>query len=196
MHAYLKRLVDERITLTELTTRTADKAATEDRELTDSEKTQMRDAEVRCAEIDPQIKNYNEQLASARAFADLTSKLETGREPEQRSGRRRQVETTSFGEIVRRPPTQFRSYTGRGQSGVVELTDFMPHQQRAAIHTTDLAIPPYVLPPRVQQRDHAAAAQRGRRRRRVVRCRRVGRPSPATRRPRSSARGCPSRKLR
>ena len=149
MHAYLKRLVDERITLTELTTRTADKAATEDRELTDSEKTQMRDAEVRCAEIDPQIKNYNEQLASARAFADLTSKLETSREPEQRSGRRAQaVETTSFGDAFVESE-QFRSYTGRGQSGVIELTYFMPHQQRAAIKTTDLAIPPYVLAPRV-----------------------------------------------
>src|SRR4029077_8338928 len=142
MHAYLKRLVDERNTLTELVTRTADKAATEDRELTDSEKSQIKDAEVRCGEIDPQIKNYNEQLASQRAFADLTSKLETSREPEQRSGRRQQLETTSFGEMFV-SSDEFRSYTGRGQSGVIELTDFMPHQQRAAIHTTDLAIPPY-----------------------------------------------------
>ena len=150
MHAYLKRLVDERITLTELVTRKADDAAAEDRELTESEKSQIKDAETRCAAIDPQIRDYNEQLASARAFADLTSKLETGRDPEQRGARPgRQVETTSWGQTFTESD-QFRSYTGRGQSGVVELTDFMPHQQRAPIHTTDLVIPPYILPPRVQ----------------------------------------------
>jgi len=150
LHAYLKRLVDERITLTELATRTTDKAATEDRDLTDSESSQIRDAETRCAEIDPQIQSYNDQLASARAFADLTSKLEytrdAGGESRRPAGR---VEQTSFGQAVVESE-QFRSYTGRGQSGVIELTDFMPHQQRAAIMTTDLAIPSYVLPPRVQ----------------------------------------------
>jgi HK97 family phage major capsid protein len=151
LHAYLKRLVDERITLTELATRTADKAATEDRDLTDSERSQIRDAESRCAEIDPQIQSYNDQLASARAFADLTSKLESTRDAggESRRPAGRQIEQTSFGQAVVESE-QFRSYTGRGQSSVIELTDFMPHQQRAAIMTTDLAIPNYVLPPRVQ----------------------------------------------
>src|SRR4029077_8067943 len=149
MHAYLKRLVDERITLTELVTRKADDAAAEDRELTESEKSQIKDAETRCAAIDPQIRDYNEQLASARAFPDLTSKLEPGRDPEQRRpGRSQALEQTSFGEQFT-DSDQFRSYTGRGQSGAVEITDFLPFQQRAAIHTTDLAIPSYVLPPRV-----------------------------------------------
>ncbi len=149
MHAYLKRLVDERITLTELVTRKADEAAAEDRELTDSERTQIRDAEARCAVLDPQIRDYNEQLTSARAFADLTSKLESGREVEARRPGRQAVERTGFGDQFV-GSEQFRSYTGRGQSGTVELTDFLPFQQRAAITTADLAIPSYVLPPRVQ----------------------------------------------
>ena len=150
MHAYLKRLVDERLSLTEFETRMTDTAAAEDRELTEAEKTSLEGWKLRCREIDPQIADYNEQLKSARAFATLTADLERGREPEQRGARPgRQVETTSWGQTFVESE-QFRGYTGRGQSGVVELTDFMPHQQRAPIHTTDLAIAPYVLPPRVQ----------------------------------------------
>jgi len=149
MHAYLKRLVDERLTLTELATRHADKAAAEDRELTDAEKTAIKDAETRCAEIDPQIKDYNDQLASARAFADLTGKLETSREKKSEGRKAAELESTSWGQHFVESE-QFRSYTGRGQSSVVELTDFLPHQTRAAIMTSDLAIPNYVLPPRIQ----------------------------------------------
>ena len=151
MLTYLQRLVDERLTLTEMSTRTAENAANEDRELTDTEKASLANWESRCAEIDPEIRNYNSQLESARAFADLTSQLGKNREPATglESRQRSAIETTSWGQTFT-DSDQFRSYSGRGQSGVVELTDFLPHQQRAAIMTTDLAIPSYVLPPRTQ----------------------------------------------
>jgi hypothetical protein len=150
---YLQRLVDERMTLTEMATRAADKAATEDRDLGDTEKQSLAEWETRCKEIDSQLTQYNAQAESARAFADLTSRLETSRERPASNGlegrRPAAIETTTWGQQFT-DSDQFRSYPGRGQSGAVELTDYLPHQQRAAIMTTDLAIPNYVLPPRVQ----------------------------------------------
>jgi HK97 family phage major capsid protein len=146
MHAYLKRLVDERITLTELSTRMADTAATEDRELTDTEKTSVAGWETRCAEIDPQIRDYNAQLESARAFAELTSKLETTRE--QSSGIETRtpagMELTSWGQSFVESDA-FRSYTGHSQSGRVGIEGYL--ETRAPITTANLHIPHFVLPP-------------------------------------------------
>jgi len=145
MHAYLKRLVDERITLTELSTRMGDTAAAEERELTDTEKRSVAEWESRCHEIDPQIRDYNAQLESARAFADLTSKLETTRE----SGL--DVRKPAGGLELATPgqrfieSDQFRSYTGHGQSGRYEVESFL--ETRAAITTANLYIPHFVLPP-------------------------------------------------
>jgi HK97 family phage major capsid protein len=148
VHAYLKRLVDERITLTELSTRMGNTAAAEDRELTDTERASVANWEARCAEIDPQIRDYNTQLESARAFADLTSKLETSRDQPASSGlesrRPAGMEQTSWGQRFVESE-QFRSYTGRGQSGVFELEGFL--ETRAAITTTNLAIPHFIFTP-------------------------------------------------
>jgi HK97 family phage major capsid protein len=141
---YLRRLVDERTSLTETMTRMADTAATEDRELTDTERSQIATIEARCGEIDPQLVQYNAQLESTRAFADLTSRLETSREERAPDPRRPAIETTSFGQRFVESD-QFRAYSGRGQSGAVELEGFL--ELRAPITSANLYIPHFVLPP-------------------------------------------------
>jgi HK97 family phage major capsid protein len=150
MITYLKRLHDERLRLTERMKEIGERAAEEDRDTTEAEKAELGRIETRVAELDPEMQRWSEDAESTRAFAALTSRLdqhrENGTEPRRPSTA---LEQTSFGQTVVESE-QFRSYTGRGQSAVVELTDFMPHQQRAAIMTTDLMIPSYVLPPRVQ----------------------------------------------
>lgn len=150
MITYLKRLHDERVRLTERMSEIGEHAAADDRDTTEAEKAELGRIETRIASLDPELERWNQDAESTRAFASLTSRLEQHRETgvEQRQPSR-QIEQTSFGQSVV-DSEQFRSYTGRGQSGVVELTNFMPHQQRAAIMTTDLAIPSYALPPRVQ----------------------------------------------
>jgi len=145
---YLQRLVDERTSLTATRAAILDKAAEADRDVTDTEKSTIDGIEARCAEIDPQLSQYNAQQESARAFATLTSKLETNRDAQTEARRPgTQVETTGLQFV---DTDQFRNYTGRGQSGAVEFTDFLPLNTRAPITTADLAIPSFVLPPRVQ----------------------------------------------
>ena len=151
MLTYLRRLVDERTSLTELSNQLTERAASEDRDLTDTESATLAGYEQRCAVIDPQLATYNEQAESQRAFAALSSRLEANRpEPEERApSRGRAVERTTPGQLFV-DSAEFRGYSGRGQSGAVELTDFVPIGERAPIMSTDLSIPSYVLPPRVQ----------------------------------------------
>lgn len=152
MISYLKRLHDERVRLTERMSQIGETAAHDDRDTTEAEKTELGRIETRIAEIDPELERWNSDAESTRAFASLTQRLDQHREPgleARRPSSGPQVERTSFGQSFVESE-QFRSYTGRGQSGVVELTDFMPHQQRVPLMTGDLSIPSYVLPPRIQ----------------------------------------------
>ncbi|HKV67686.1 MAG TPA: phage major capsid protein [Gaiellales bacterium] len=149
MLTYLRRLVDERTSLTELSNQLTERAANEDRDLTDTERATLDGYEARCAIIDPQLVTYNEQAESQRAFALLSSKLDANREPETRAPARRDDRPASAGQLFVES-AEFRGYNGRGRSGVVELTDYVPIGERAPITTADLAIPNYVLPPRQQ----------------------------------------------
>jgi HK97 family phage major capsid protein len=149
MLTYLKRLVDERTNLTEIQTRMADSAATEDRDLTDTERAEISNMQARCAELDKQIGEHNGQLESQRSYADLMAaiaKQGEQRTPEQ-SGRR-PVETTSLGRSWVESE-QFRSYSGHGSSARYQIEGYL--ETRAAITTANLSIPAHVLPPIEQQ---------------------------------------------
>lgn len=149
MLTYLRRLVDERTSLTEIATRMADTAANEDRDLNEAERAELTRMETRCAELDAQIVAHNGQVESARAYATLVERIEAnttgGHVPEQRNGfDRGPTETTS--------PTQafvesaeFRTYGGHGTSGRVGLENYL--EFRAAITTANLSIPHYVHTP-------------------------------------------------
>jgi HK97 family phage major capsid protein len=141
--------VDERTSLTEIATRMADTAATENRDLTEPERAEMTRMETRCAELDGQIANHNGQLESARAYASLVERIESNtapRVPEQRSlGSARPVlETTSPGQAFV-DSDEFRSYRGSGSSGRFQIADYI--ETRAPITTANLAIPHTIVAP-------------------------------------------------
>jgi HK97 family phage major capsid protein len=151
MSVYLNQLLDERTSLTGIITNLAERAAAEERDLSEEERSESGRLQERCAKIDEMLTEHHRQIESARAFADLQSKLEATRPPKQeRRTPSRDVETTSAGQAFIESE-QFRSYPGRGQGRAFDITGFTGLlEQRAAITTGTLAIPNYVLPPKVQ----------------------------------------------
>ncbi|HKE67390.1 MAG TPA: phage major capsid protein [Micromonosporaceae bacterium] len=148
MLTYLQRLVDERTSLSETMTHTADTAATENRDLTEAEQTAMAGLQARCAEIDGQLETFNGQAESMRAFAALTSRLEQRRAEQPSPSSPASIESTSFGQAFVESDA-FRAYDGHGQSQRFELDGYL--ETRAPITTTSLMIPHVLLPPIEQQ---------------------------------------------
>jgi HK97 family phage major capsid protein len=149
MLTYMKERVAERVDLTNAMTHMTEQAVAAGRDLTEVETATIADMESRCRNIDAQLQTHNEQLASARAFADLQTKLESHREQdEQRVAAA--VETTDFrswGQQVVESE-EFRTYGGRGQSTPVDVGSFL--EERVPITTTTLNIPPFQWTPREQ----------------------------------------------
>ena len=148
MHEYLRRLTAERTTLTENATTFANRAVAEERDLTETEQASIAEWQTRCGQIDAQLITYNDGLESTRAYAALLDRIQAQDErtpsPTVRSSAPAAIETTSWGrQFV--DSDQYRTYTGHGQSGVVELIDYL--ETRAPITTAQLAIPHFVLPP-------------------------------------------------
>lgn len=145
MFTYLQRLVNERTSLTEAMTGLSDRAATEERDLSDSERTSITGMQTRCVEIDAQISEGQSQLESQHAYAGLLQRIEGNRETaaEQRSGSLAVMERTapqrlvSPGEAFVTAPA-FTEYRGVGQSGRVDIADYL--ETRATITTAQLAI--------------------------------------------------------
>jgi hypothetical protein len=131
MHTYLSRLQSERDSLTQTATALAERAATDDRDLTDAESEQLRTMQERCANIDGQLSTYSQQLESQRAYATLRTQLteqEEQRPLARPPSRAPQLEQRSWGEQFTES-AQFRSYHGRGSMEPVEID----MEQRAPI---------------------------------------------------------------
>lgn len=73
MNGYLDKMRRERETLTALTTGIAERAVAEDRDVTEAEEVQVRDAGVRVGILDRQIAEFAEQLTADRRYADIIS---------------------------------------------------------------------------------------------------------------------------
>ena len=146
MH-YLDRLLDERTSLTGVMTGLRDRAAAEERDLTDGERSEIARLQERCVVVDGLLTEHEQQASSARAFAELQSKIEISRERSEPAARRtdprQPLEQRSAGQIVTES-TQWSSYPGRGQMPAVEVPDFLPLERRALITTAGLAIQPFV----------------------------------------------------
>ncbi len=149
MTTYLNKLVEERTSLTSVMESLRDKAVAEDRDLSDSERTELGHMQERCTQLDGLLTDHNAQLESARAFAALSAKIERTREdpalaPEQRapSG----IENTSPGKAYVESPA-FLNYPGRGQGAAFEVENYLGLEQRAIISTASLAIQPFVWAP-------------------------------------------------
>jgi HK97 family phage major capsid protein len=149
MHRYLKKLVDERNSLTGLMQSVTDKAVAEDRELTDGESDRMRGWQERAAQLDAECAEQSEYLESQRSWARLQDRLtaENGADDAPGSGgtalATRGGNPSGWGETFV-SSAAFTRYDGHGTSGRVELPGLF---ERAAIDTSFLAVPPYVFSP-------------------------------------------------
>lgn len=159
MLTYLRRLVDERNSLTDLITQVGERAATDDRDLTESEREQLRNMQTRCAEIDTQVSEHNGQVESQRSWARLQDALNAARDNDGDGGngngnggngprgRANVPAVRSWGEIVVESDA-LAAYHGRGESEHVNLSSVF--ETRAAIDpitVADLHAPNYVYTP-------------------------------------------------
>src|SRR4051812_27635604 len=98
MIEYLRRLVDERTTLTEAMTGVADTAAREERDMTDTERTTVTNMQARCIAIDEQISSGQSQIEATRSFAALMARADGNAEPvtEHRGGATRTMERAAL----------------------------------------------------------------------------------------------------
>jgi HK97 family phage major capsid protein len=146
MLTYLRRLVDERTSLTETMCRSADQWAAEERDPTEAESSAMVGMQTRCAEIDRLLEQHNAQAESMRAFAELQQRLEVSRDHGHTATRAPlpAVERTTWGQAFIESD-QYRSYSGVGQSGRFPIEGYL--DLRAPITTAQLDIPPFQWTP-------------------------------------------------
>jgi HK97 family phage major capsid protein len=148
MH-YLDRLLDERVSATGVITNLTERAAADNRDLTDMERSEITRLQERCVQLDGLLTEHEAQASSARAFAELQSRIESNRERTS-DGVSRQTapgrqEQRSAGQLVVES-TAFQNYPGRGQMAPVEVNDYLGLERRTLITTTTLgaAIQPFV----------------------------------------------------
>ena len=149
MITYLRRLVDERNALTGLIQTTTEKAAEEERDLTEHERGTIAQHQQRCAELDSQISEHKAQAESTRAWATLQDQLASSLESDDRPAGRAFVQSRdaapeSWGDRFV-SSNEFRAYGGVGHSGRVDMGGLF--EQRAAIDTSFVHVPPYVFAP-------------------------------------------------
>ena len=144
--SYLDRLLDERTSLTGVMSGLRDRAAAAERDLEETERSEITRLQERCVQIDGLLADHASQAESARAFAALAARIDAGRDADvetRGAPRRESTAPVSAGELVT-SSAEFRGYTGRGSMPPVEVTDYLNLEQRAVITTASLAIPPFV----------------------------------------------------
>lgn len=131
MSKYLENLVEERETLAAAIEGFTEKAATEGRDLNESELAEVNKINARAAEIDNALDVFGQSQAANSRYAELMGRIQ-----------KRQVVKAEKSEAVKSwgssftDSTEFRSYSGRGTSGVVEV----PFEVRAGEITTSDAV--------------------------------------------------------
>jgi HK97 family phage major capsid protein len=157
MLTYLRRLTDERDSLTQSATDLAEHAATDERDLTDTERASLTAWQTRCAEIDSQLTEYSAQAESQRAYSRLRDTLhnDDDDEPRRPAGRMqsRNAEPVGWGDTFV-DSDAFANYPGAGTSQRVELPGVYETrsavdrlQTRAPIDTGDGIVVPYIYSP-------------------------------------------------
>lgn len=129
MNRYLSGLVEERTALSSALETLTNRAATEGRDLTDSERTEAERIQTRAAEIDGSLSLFADSQESNRRYADLMGRIESRG---QREAERTEA-SVSWGEVFTSSP-ECRSYRGRGTSGQVDV----PFDTRALVTTADI----------------------------------------------------------
>lgn len=157
MITYLRQLTAERDSLTAAASSLAETAATEGRDLTETESASLASMQTRCAQIDTQLTTYGEQVDATRAYAALRSRLsettDDGSQP---------PPPNTGGRLATRAPEPphgwgamfvasdaFRAYNGRGSSGEVELPGLFTRAASDPIMVSTFpgGLPPYYFSP-------------------------------------------------
>src|SRR5690349_24985500 len=119
MHKYLKKLIDERNALAGIMQNLTDKAAAEDRDLTDAESEGMRGWQERAAHLDRECAEHSEYLETQRSWARLQDKLTSATEDDAPAVSgvvtrgASAADNTSWGELFTRS-AEFQNYAGVG----------------------------------------------------------------------------------
>jgi Phage capsid family len=155
MLTYVRQLTAERESLTQSATTLADAAASESRDLTDTEQASMASWAERCAHIDGQLATFGDQLESQRAYAALRSRLAADDDPPTGPGRAlalapggmntRTPEPQGWGELFVASDA-FHNYRGRGSSEEIELPGLFARAP-IMISTFQGTLPPYYFTP-------------------------------------------------
>jgi HK97 family phage major capsid protein len=151
MLTYLRRLTDERDSLTQSATDLAEHAAADERDLSETERASLSSWQTRCAEIDTQLTEYNAQAESQRAYARLRDTLHTDddADADRRPARRvqtREPDRQSWGDLFVGSDA-FANYVGAGSSARVELPGILDLETRAPITMGDGISIPYLYTP-------------------------------------------------
>lgn len=152
MLTYLSRLTTERDSLTQAANDLTERAARDERDVTETERASLTSMAARCAEIDGQLRTYGEQAESQRAYASLRATMAPApeeappsRELDRRSGGIEVPE--AWGDLFTRSAA-FQSYPGGGTSQRIEVPFDLENRAAIGISTYPAAgIPPYVWTP-------------------------------------------------
>lgn len=146
----LRRLMALREALTDEAHQVADRAAHDERDLTDPERDQLAALASRCAQLDGDIKLLNEQAESARAYERLRPGLVATEDPERPRARPvdQNVEMRSWGELFVASES-FRTYRGRGSSEPIRLPGLFSRAAADPILASTFpgSLPPYYFAP-------------------------------------------------
>ena len=151
MLTYLSRLTAERDSLTQAATDITERAARDERDVTDTERQSLTGMANRCQEIDAQLTEYSAQAQSQRAYATLRANLTPAEEeapPRRELATRAAPEPEGWGDLFTRSAA-FEQYPGAGSSQRVEVPFDL--EQRAAIGVSTFPVagqaPFYWTPP-------------------------------------------------
>jgi HK97 family phage major capsid protein len=124
---YVRQLQTERDSLTQAATGITETAASESRDITDTERSSIETMATRCAVLDDQLRTFGAQLESQRQYATLRASLADADEtPEPRRGtgiERRSPELSDgrpWGSLFTES-AEFRAYDGHGSTGRVAV---------------------------------------------------------------------------
>ena len=151
MLTYARQLTTERESLTASAVSLTDAAATESRDLTETEQASLHSWSERCAAIDAQLGTLDEQMQSQRAYAQLRSRLDvTEADPEpSRELQTRGVPVPQDWGSLFVGSEAFRNYNGRGSSGEVSLPGLFTRAAADPITVSGFpgGLPPYYFTP-------------------------------------------------
>ena len=151
MLTYVRQLTDERESLTATATGLADTAATEGRDLTETEQASLGAMQTRCAAIDAQLGTLDGQMQSQRAYAALRDRLdltEADPVPDRELQTRGAAVPQDWGSMFVASEA-FRTYDGRGSSAEVMLPGLFERAAGDPITSGGFpgGLPPYYFTP-------------------------------------------------